>query len=206
MYWAAGSPCYSGVSYYYMASRDLVDSSTAGAHVASVPTGFPATAAALQTYGLTWADVRYRIGLTSMGADAEGSDWTYDPATAIEERRYSGMVITLVVANEPAVKTQPMLLTVTLHYGDLQNCYDDGISGMTDQVKLVDVSAGSSPAAQAVAAAMLTDLGSFGVFMHFDSMQPIGQGSFNSNGRAGAIFEANPVVIEIGDAVLGICM
>ncbi len=67
-----------GDVYYYIASRDYVDaSSTAGAHLVDILSGFPLLQQALTDNGFTPDQLSMKITLCSMGDDIEGIDWFF---------------------------------------------------------------------------------------------------------------------------------
>ena len=205
------------VAYYYLASRDYSDidpTSVAGLYGLSpfVPAGsFPLLASALADNGLDGSDLMMSFGLQTLGGDQEGQNWTYDGATRIETRYYTGGEFTLKLQVQDGQPPEDMVggamprTTLTLEYNELnapplENCLDDQISGVTDAGIPGNRSAGSSPKTQAVAAAFIADLAGDGIRFFFDSLQPIGQEQFTGNGRTGAFFEAQVGRIEVAAA------
>jgi len=195
--WAPSCLAY---AYSYLASRDHVGGTGQAFQLTSVQDGFPAFTAALAGLGagIGIEDVTARFTPMSLGGDVEGTDWSYEPSTTTETRRYTGGTLTLSLVGEPMV-TGPMPdLTVSVAYGDVADCADDGISGTTPAVLLQDASSGSSASAQTAAAAFLEDVGAFGVAIAFDSLQPVGSVEFVEGGRTGAFFEAATGMLSIG--------
>jgi len=188
-----------GYSYYYIASRDYVDTgAAAGMHLTGAPSGFPAFQAALTTAGKTFGDVKVRFTVMDLGGDVEGTDWSYDAGTHVETRRYTGGTITFLLGAEPIASGATPDLTALLDYNTLTDCFDDGIGGSTAYVLLADASSSGSASAKAVAAALLADIGGFGVRLVFDSLQPIGAAEFTSNNRTGAYMDAQSGAFQIG--------
>lgn len=193
-------------AYYYFATRDYVDdAATGGLHLTGASEGFEGFKAALADAGLGLGDVTMRISVMSLGADASGTDWTYDPATTTEVRHYTGGQMTLLLAGEALVGGAMPPLHVTAEYGSLTDCTDDKIAGRTDFFVPEDESAASSAKVKAAAQAFLHDVGKYGVRLVYDSLQPVGQTEFDAGGRKGAWFEAQSGRFEIGTAPIGAC-
>ena len=120
--------------------------------------GLLAFAEALTANGLSVADVTLSFGVQSLGADREGLEWTYDAATNVESRYYSGGDFILTVDGESLVGGRMPRTTLRIRYNDLANCTDDEISLTTDTIRPENRSGGSSEATQAAAVALLSDL------------------------------------------------
>jgi len=206
MQWTQGSPCFAGASFYYMASRDYVDpQALGGGHGAGIADGFPLTKLALLKHGWSAADLKFRFGLASLGKDIEGVDWSYNPATTSETRKYSGGTLTFLVGNEPIASAPWPVLTALLKFGNINDCFDDAVSGSTDYVLPTFAAGASSPAAQEVAWAFIGDIGVFGVRLVFDSLVPLGQSGLTGNGRIGAVFDMQNGALEVGTVPLVPC-
>ena len=190
----------SEVALYYMASRDFVDgSSVAGLHAIQPLLGFPTLTTTLADNGYAVTDLTASWGVQDLGADLEGQDWYYDTPTAMEKRYYSGGNFAIRVGGEDIVGGSMPRMTIWIDYNDTENCVDDAIWGNTEYSDPIDLSGGSSPAAQNVAAAFLSDVGDDGIRFVFNSLQPAtGVAQFSSNGRNGAYFEAQDSRIEAG--------
>lgn len=206
LYWTVDSPCYDGTSYYYVGSRDTVDpTATSGGHATQVLYGFQATASALAGGGYQTSDLTYSFGISSMGTDTEGAEWFFDAGTMTEVRTYTGGKLTLRLDGQPILEAPIIALFGTLYYGDIDNCFDDIVSARLTPAALQDISAPYPPSVRSVAAAILQDAGLFGVSLVFETLEPIGQSAFASNGRIGAYFENQSGLLEIGNSPLGPC-
>jgi hypothetical protein len=96
-------------------------------------------------------------------------------------------------------------LTTYSQYNVLNDFSDDGISGQTVSFIPTNMSTSSSLAVQAVAQAFLDDIGAYGVKFVFDSLQPIINQSFDTNGRWGGYFSVPIGKLEIGTSLLFNC-
>lgn len=163
---------------YYVASRDYVNpSSSAGSHLTNIVSGFPAFAQALADNGYTLQQVKFKVGLSSIGEDQEGEDWfSFGDEHYIN---FYSFEITVLLDEE-------LLLTGTTGYW----LYHIGPSTSWDwNVKTnyfvpVNASGSSSPGVQAVASAFLQDVGDEEVFLTFQTVgnsQPL-----SGNGRNGS--------------------
>ena len=65
--------------------------------------GLPDLEQTLTDNGFTARDLAVTFGPQTLGADREGHEWTYDEATAIERRYYSGGVFTMTLDGDPLV-------------------------------------------------------------------------------------------------------
>ncbi len=199
LYWTGGSPCYDGTSYYYVASRDAVDSTaSSGGHATQVLYGFQATQDALAAGGFQVSDLTYSFGISGMGQDLEGQEWLFDPGTMTELRAYTGGKLTLRLDGQAIIEAPITSLFGTLSYGNLSDCLDDAVSARLVPALLQDISAPFALPIRTVAAALIQDVGIFGISLVFETLEPIGQSSFTSNGRTGAYFENQSGRLEIG--------
>jgi hypothetical protein len=139
--------------------------------------GFPAFAQALADNGYTLQQVKFKVGLTSMGEDQEGEDWfSFGDEHYIN---FYSFEITVLLDGE-------LLLTGTTGYW----LYHIGPSTTwnwnvkTNYFVPVNASGSSSAGVQAVACAFLQDVGDEEVFLTFQTVgnsQPL-----SGNGRSGA--------------------
>jgi hypothetical protein len=139
----------------------------------------------------------------SLGADVEGTDWSYDTATHVETRHYTGGTMEVLLDGEPMIGGVAPDLTVLLDHRDLADCADDAIDGFTDAMLPVDQFGASSAGVRAAAAALLQDVGAFGFWPDFTSLQPAAQTQFMTDNRVGAYFETSAGEIHIGDTPIG---
>ncbi|MHB8764580.1 MAG: thrombospondin type 3 repeat-containing protein, partial [Deferrisomatales bacterium] len=186
------------VAYYYLASRDLVAGVSAGAGRGADPIdGFPAFTAELVRGGFQASDLTASFGVMTLGDDLQGVDWSY--VAPLETRYYRGGTFTLRLGGEDLVTGVMPDFTLWIDYGDPNNCQDDRIWGESGYAGVVeDASAGSGPAVQAAASALLSDLGARGLRYVFDSLQPAIETQFQGGGRFGAYFEMQQGQIELG--------
>lgn len=183
--------CGSPIAFYYLASRDYggIDSGATAAafNGTGTITGFPNLSAALIANSYTVEDLTARVGLMSLGTDTEGVEWWITGDT--ETRIYAGGSYVLRVGGETIVGGPMPDFTMTIDYNAYGDCFDDAISGVTAIAHPVDMSGGASAGAQAVAAALLADIGANGILFSFSSIQPAtGQTTFNTGTRVGAFF------------------
>lgn len=175
---------------YYLASRDFpgIDPLSArGIHFVTPVTGFANFLDTLATHGFSINDLTMTWGLQTLGADQEGSDWSY--ASPLETRFYTGGQFTIKLAGEDMVGGPMPPTTVWIMY-DIANCLDEQISATTEFVVPILESANSSTAVQAAAAAFLSDLFGRSIRFSFDSHQPaVGLSPFGGDGRGGAFFD-----------------
>jgi hypothetical protein len=196
-------------SYYYLASpshggiNPASDSSLLLNNAGSV--GFANFFQALTDNGFNVADIKVEFGLQSLGADAQGADWTYN--AGVEDRTYrnSGGAQTVVFKlNGHDLFGGPMPdFHFHIVYNDLANFVDDNISGFTGTLAPANLSAGAPANVQAVAAAFIQDLAGGQIRFVFDSIQPEVQIDFTdqANARVGAILEAQSGKIELVPAL-----
>ncbi|MEW6220281.1 MAG: DUF1566 domain-containing protein [Thermodesulfobacteriota bacterium] len=188
-------------AFYYLASRDYggIDAGSPGVLRGLLPlAGFPDFLAALAAGNFAVTDLSMRFGLSTLGADVQGEDWTL--AGSFESRRYTGGFFTLLLNGEPLVGGPMPDLFLDIEYADPANCGDDAIFGRTAFVFPADLSAGSSPAVQAAAAAFLSDLtATTGIKLFFSGFLPAPATTlFSGAGRGGAFFEVQNGYLELG--------
>lgn len=181
-------------AFHYVASREYggIDGAGNGAlQGTGVVDGFTNFVTALGANGFTINDFTVRFGLMDLGTDTQGVEWDYNVGSTVETRSYnSGSFIFRLNGQDMVGGVMPRL-QLNLTYNNLGTPFDDQISGFTDVGIPTDMSGGSSPQVQAVAAAFLADVGSNGVQLNFDSFQPaVLQYQFAGSGRYGAFFDA----------------
>lgn len=183
-----------GMSFYWFASPDydnIVPASPGGGHGENPVSGFGATLAALRNNGASIGDLLIQFGPANLGGHVAGVD--YNLAGSIETRRYQGAAgssYRILLGNE-VILTAPMPdVNMTLDFGNLGTPNDDVITGVTTAFTPLNASAGASPAAQAVAAALMQDISQGQLRSVFLGIQPITQTGLNANGRTGAFFSA----------------
>jgi hypothetical protein len=199
--WLRGVPPYSNYfAYYYLASReyDGIDALSTSALRAGTPTGFPNLVSALATNGFNISQLRVRFGLMTLGND-DALVWSYDPAQRVENRRYQGGIVRFQLNGQDLIAGPMPDFTFTIRYNELTNHLDDQISGVTGTVSPTNNASGSSPQVQAVAAALLADIGPGAIRLVMDSIQPEIQVEFSQpgKGRIGGFFEAQSGRIEL---------
>ena len=181
---------------YYLATRDhstLDATSTAGFIGVPPIAGLPGFADALSANGFTTADIAVAWSVQSLGDDIEGAAWSFDDATGVETRSYTGGVVTLSLRGEPLARGVIRTTTVTTTYNDRANCDDDDVSLVIGVVLIANDAATStstsSEPVQAVAAALLTSLDGNGFTFGFDALSGTGQ-TITGSGRTGVFLEA----------------
>jgi len=190
---------YETQTYYYLASRDYVDStSDGGIQGTGEIVGFPNLTTALADNGYTVSDLTVQFGRASLGDDIEGQDWFFEGDT--ETRIYRTGDIRFQLNGEDLVGTAFPDLTLQIDYNDPFGWFsfaDDRISGWTDSLMPENQSTDSSPGVQEVAQALLTDIGDREIRFVFDSFQPAAQQDLVVDGVFGALFEAQFGQIEL---------
>lgn len=200
--WLRGLPPYSKYyAYHYVASRDYdgIDPDATSAFRAGAPVaGFTNLLAALAANGFTIAQLSARFGLMTLGAD-DAQVWNYDAASAVETRRYRGGSVRLQLDGQDLVAGPMPDFIFTIRYNVLTNLADDQISGVTSALMPTNNSAGSSAAVQAVASALLTDIGPGALRLVMDSLQPEIQVELNQpdKSRLGGFLDAQSGRIEL---------
>jgi hypothetical protein len=199
--WLRGVPPYSNYfAYYYLASReyDGIDALSTSALRAGTPTGFPNLVSALAANGFNISQLRVRFGLMTLGND-DALVWSYDPAQRVENRRYQGGIVRFQLNGQDLIAGPMPDFTFTIRYNQLNNHSDDQISGVTGTVSPTNSATGSSSQVQAVAAALLADIGPGAIRLVMDSIQPEIQVEFSQpeKGRIGGFFEAQSGRIEL---------
>jgi len=190
-------------AFYYLASVDFdninPDSPGAIQGTGNI-TGFPQLADALSTNGFTTEDLTLKFDLLSLGDDVEGEDWFVngDVETRFYTRFNNEGAITLQLAGEDLISGLIPEYTLQIDYND-PTFTDDRTSGWIEGFIPSNVSGSSSAEVQAVAAALLADVGDKGLRFLFDALQPSSQLEFIEDGRTGAFFEAQVGQIELSE-------
>lgn len=197
---------FSAYAYYYIASRDYdgIDADANAACLAGTGTitGFPSFVSALASNSFTVSDITMKYTIQTLGGDAEGIDWAYTSATTMETRTYTGGSWVIYLNGQPMIGGASPNMNMSIIYHNLADYTDDEISGYSDFVIPNDLSSTSPASVQACAAALLSDIGSYGIRYNFASLQPAIQTTFNANGRNGAFFIAQNGQLEKGIKVL----
>lgn len=195
-------------AYYYIASRDFdgIDPlSSGGIHGLNPVAGFPRFTAALAANGFNIGQFKAKYTRMSLGNDLRGQDWDYDANTSTEIRRYQGGTFTFLLDNQPLAGGDMPDFYMVIKYAIGGIPCNDRISGYTAPVRPVDQSQGSPAAVQAVAAALLEDLGAGQIRFVYDSFQPATDWDYSGGGRSGAFFDAQVGRLElVYDATLAI--
>lgn len=187
------------VADYYGATADYAGINPLakhGMHFLPSSEGFPNFAKALADNGWTLADVEFSYGYQSLGADAEGSDWSF--AGSVETRYYTGGTWQLRVAGQPIAGGAMPKATMTVNYNDFCKFDDDVMSGLTDWTAPQDQSATASPAGQAVAKAWFLDVGAAKVRFSYVGQEPAVKATVKSAGRIGSLFNMVEGKVEVG--------
>lgn len=179
-----------GSSLYYSASRDYIDPDPDAAmcHFLDNIIGFPQFVQALSDNGFTAGQVKIKTGLFELNNDIEGEDWfTIDSAHYYN--RYGGD-FTIELNGEPMIYSY-------VGYNNIRNISPNSSwQCETDFNTLVDVSENSSAEVQAVAIALLADVGNEEVRL---KLNVTGATSFGGNGRVdGAYFNITSGSLEKG--------
>ena len=177
---------------YYLATRDhstLDTASSAGFRATPVIDGLAGFTDALTTNGFATSDLTFSWSAQTLGVDVKGDDWLFDGATGIETRYYTGGDLSLRLRGELLAGGPAATTTLTINYNDTANCGDDTFAISTGVVVLENQAAGSSPAVQAVAAALVTAFAGNGLAITVDSLQPTDQ-TIADQGRSGSVLEA----------------
>ena len=193
-------PASIAVAYYYLASRDYSDIdplATCGFRGNGMIQGFPALTNALASFNLSADDLKFHYDFADLGADVQGSDWELNGD--VETREYTGGTWYMTVNGEVICGSDMPDYHQTIQYFAYLG-QTDSISGNTDYCLPIDSSANYSLQAQAIAAAFLQDIDSYGIRFVFESMQPASQVEFVASGRKGGFFEIQGGMIEKGSS------
>ena len=110
--------CEGLVTPYYLASADYagISLTAPGAGRGAASTGLDAFNAHLATMGMNLDDLRLKIGLSDMGADEEGVDWSFDEASLVEQRLYQGVTVEIWLGDKPLCKSTLGTVTTESEY------------------------------------------------------------------------------------------
>jgi hypothetical protein len=170
--------------FYYTASRDYIDpTSSSGAHMLDILSGFPLFEKALLENGFTAEQVTLKVALASLGDDIRGIDWF-----TIGNMHYANFYPVkcfIELDGEPLVEA----------FGNYA-VYFSGpfIQGFeTGYLKVYNISGFSTESARYVAAALMTDLGSdeLKIEMNVTNAAPI-----RGNGRTGCYFNVSAEITK----------
>jgi len=185
------APASTALAYYYLASRDYSNidpASSEGIVGNGDAVNWPALTEALANHGKTTADLEISFGLMTLGDDIEGQDW--EMVDNYEWRKYTGGTFSIKLDGEQMLGGDMPSFTMDIYYHEWEGSRDD-IKGETAFAPVEDLSAGSSDAAQAIAAAFIQDCSSQPIQFFFSSMQSALQMDFDGNGRDGGYFNVD---------------
>lgn len=177
-------------AYYYLASPSyggINPNSSSSLQGKEPTTGFLDLTKTLTDNGYLLGNISVNLGLVSLGNDIQGQDWFSNGNREI--RYYAGDGIVIKVNGEDIIRAPLDRFTLTIDYSGASPL-ENRISGWADLGVFENISAKSSPKAQAVANAFLRDINNNDTRITFDSLQPAAQLEFGGNGRLGAFFEA----------------
>jgi len=171
---------------YYAATRDYVDpGSDYGAHVTSIGEDFPAFTQALATHGYDPGQVTIRFGLSSQGADLQGSDWFVFGA----ENFLNFYPVDMMIYLDDELMVRGLTNYMVFHHGPSTGF--DWIC-TSNYMPPVDVSGFSSPAVQEAAAAFIQDVANDEIKV---TLYAFGESqSFTGNGRSGSYYNIDAVI------------
>ncbi len=181
------------VAYYFLASRDYgnIDPDSDEAMIGNGDAvNWPALNQALANNGKTTADLEISFGMMTLGNDISGQDWEMNEITAQEWRIYTGGTYSIKLNGEEMLGGDMPFFKMDIYYHMWQGSTDD-IEGETGFTHVQDLSAGSSDAAQEIAAAFIQDCGPHPIKFFFSSMQSANQSEFIGNGRNGGYFNVD---------------
>ena len=190
-------------AYYYIATRDAGSFdplATTGMHGVGSLTGFSGLGAALLDHGKSLADINIRMATTTLGDDVEGSDWSL--IGAIESRKYTAGSYAILLNNDTLLTGLMPELNLVINYHASNTPYDDQTSGYTDYS--IPTLFASSGIANSIATAFLNDIGSYGIRLNFNSIQPAGETNYISGNTFGGYFEIQQGQIETGSVATSI--
>ena len=187
-------------AFYYLASNDYdgIFPASLGSNVANtINLGFSNLQSLLTTNGYPLEDLHVKFGLMTLSSSTPM--WYMNTNT--ELRTYSGGTYTIYYGQEPIISGPMPGLTMTRAYNNNSDCNDDVYSAVTLttlNTDIVNISAGTSPLAQQVAAAFMADVGTnTGLRLNFPSLQLSDPGQFSDASRAGEVLESSVGYIEL---------
>jgi hypothetical protein len=166
---------------YYVASLDYdnldPDPAACLGHFLDGSTGFFNTMLQLQYRGFEIGDLKFKLGLGSLGPDVQGEDWGYQNGQ--HWCNYYNNNIVFELNGEPIL----VMLQDTNRLLALTSCWssESGIG------KVYNISQNASPGAQFVALSFLKDIGSHYLKTNTSDVQY--HSLFSGNGRDGALYE-----------------
>jgi len=184
--YASCMPVGSAVSLAYVASGDYdgIVPSCPGAvkgDPSVAPLGFANFTAELVKFGKTLDGVVIRFApIVLQSPDAfPGSP---------EHRVYKTGAFQLWIDNEPMVSATSDTVEMTVDYMDGNNCNDDVVTALANELVVADDSAASSAPVKALASAFVADVAGRKVRLRFQGFQAMQAVSAMSKGRTGAVF------------------
>lgn len=179
-------------AYNTLVSADQAPSAGNGfLKLAAGGTGFTNFVTELTNNNYTLNQVDMKFTNMTLGNDIQGQDWFAESPK--ETRFYQNGTFTFFVNGNPIVSGDMPIIQVEIDYATT-NCSDDIISGVSQYTELVDASVGQTPDIQAIAAALLADVGNRGIRLNFSTLEPAVQGT----PQTGAIFSVASGKIELG--------
>lgn len=169
-------------AYYYIASRDRIEPNQ-GNNINKY--GFKMTGGLglnnfifmLNAWGFNARDVKITFGESSLGNDAQNADW-FIRSNSLESRIYhpapNNQRVEIWLGNHLLIYCNLPEMLINIDYQDRANCSDDLVSGRTNFARAYNAvfnGVDNRPAAvQAVADALLQDIGNKGIGLQFESL------------------------------------
>ncbi len=152
--------CDNAPAPFYLASSeyDLLDPLSLGAAVTTATNGLEDFQTKLDAMSLDLQDLTLHLGVSDLGDDVEGADWTFDPETQTEVRHYQAAHIELWLDGNPLVATSPDSLTVTVDHSAC-DALPRPASLETDWTYALNVTNSTDETVQAAAQSLLYALG-----------------------------------------------
>lgn len=135
-----------------------------------------------------------RLDRMDLGADRQGTDWTYDPTNHVELRRYRRGSLSLLWGEETIATAANVPLDLTINYGNLADVVDDTASASISPFRFVRTGGALSPEAAGMVDAFLRDCANSPLRLSVG--QVIRRDPFARNGRSGFRYELADVVLE----------
>ena len=185
-------------AYYYMVSADqatsILPNGDGALRIAPGGVGFANFDAALASNGYTHSQVIMRFEVLSLGDDVVYEDWFFegDTETRFYQPVFPATAYTFYLDGEPLITGLMPNLVINIDYNIDNDCFDDNIFGLTQYTGSQDASSSSSAGVQAVATALLQDIGDTGIRFRYGQVQPAAQGT------TGAVFGSAVGRIESG--------
>lgn len=169
--------------------------STASLRTTGAIAGFPVVSGWLdQRPAGSLRRLSIRLDRMDLGADRQGTDWTYDPTNHVELRRYRRGSLSLLWGEETIATAANVPLDLTINYGNLADAVDDAASASISPFRFVRTGGALSPEAAGVVDAFLRDCANSPLRLAVG--QVIRRDPFARNGRSGFRYELADVVLE----------